>query len=245
MNPFGLGLGRVVVGEGDFKVTEVEAEDNPVLRVHACNSSIFWLRGFCLTAIVLLTLASASSSMAACLPPGQELPADTVNNFLANPSSIFDSSGDKLTQQVRDLAASNPATLSPIIALLKNASLDQQRSIGSGLGQAAAVLCLRSDPNFAADIQQQIAASQSESARLSYAAMTGNTATGATGAGGGSPGGVGGDTSSSSTKGTGTGTTFFFSAEASKNNGTNYFSGSVTGISGTTGTVLAAQPTSP
>jgi hypothetical protein len=74
---------------------------------------------------------------------------------------------------VRDLVASNPATLPLIIGLLANANPAQQTAIGTGLGQAAG-LCIRPDPAFAADIQSQLAGSTSDNAKNAYAAVTGN-----------------------------------------------------------------------
>lgn len=204
------------------------------------------LHGLSLAAAIFAIMASLSSAKAACVPSGQELPSETVSKFLADPNSILGSSGDNLTFLARDLAASNPATLAPLVALLKNATQDEQRSIGSGLGQAAAVLCIRTDPIFAADIQQQVAASLSDSAKQSFAAITGNNPISATGAGAGaSPGGVGGDTGAPAARGNGTGTASLFGPEGTQNNGANYFTGGVTGISGISTTARAGLPTSP
>jgi len=199
-------------------------------------------------AVGTISLVSVQAASAACLSGDQKLPAATVNNFVANPSSILGAAD--LAQTVRDLVASDSSTLSPVLALLQGASGDQQSAIGSGLGQAASVLCLRTDPNFAAEIQDRVNNSQSAPAKTAYAAITGDDknrtlATNASGAGI-SPGGVGGGTNPAATTGNGTGSTFTFSAESVRGNGLNYFSGGVTGISGVTSTTTtAAQTTSP
>ncbi|RXT47707.1 hypothetical protein B5V03_15660 [Bradyrhizobium betae] len=194
-----------------------------------------------------ISLISVQVASAACLSGDQKLPAATVNNFVANPSSILGAAD--LAQTVRDLVASDSSTLSPVLALLQGASGDQQGAIGSGLGQAASVLCLQTDPNFAAEIQDRVNNSQSAPAKTAYAAITGDKnrtlATNASGAGI-SPGGVGGGTNPAANTGNGTGSTFTFSAESVRGNGLNYFSGGVTGISGVTSTTTtAARTTSP
>jgi hypothetical protein len=195
-----------------------------------------------------ISLVSVQVASAACLSGDQKLPAGTVNNFVANPSSILGAAD--LAQTVRDLVASDSSTLSPVLGLLQGASGDQQSAIGSGLGQAASVLCLKTDPNFAAEIQDRVNNSQSAPAKTAYAAITGDDknrtlATGGSGAGI-SPGGVGGGTNPAATLGNGTGSTFTFSAESVRGNGLNYFSGGVTGISGVTSTTTtAARTTSP
>lgn len=194
-----------------------------------------------------ISLVSVHAVSAACLSDDQKLPAANINNFVANPSSILGAAD--LAQTVRDLVASDSSTLSPVLALLQGASGDQQSAIGSGLGQAASVLCLRTDPNFAAEIQDRVNNSQSAPARAAYAAITGDDknkilATNASGAGI-SPGGVGGGTNPSTNTGNGNGAAFTFSAQSVRGNGLNYFSGGVTGISGVTSTTTAAQTTSP
>lgn len=109
------------------------------------------------------------------------------------------------------------------------------------------VLCVKTDRNFAADIQQQMAASQSEGAKQSYAALTDNSGIFAKRAGtgaGASAGGVGGDTSTREARGPGFGAAVAFGPEGTQNNGPSDFTG-VSGISGTSATTRAASSTSP
>ena len=141
--------------------------------------------------------AGIGSAGAACYTPAQQLPAETVGNFIGNPAQLlseFPSGGAQMISRVRDLVASNPDALAAIMAQLANANGGQQSAIGSGLGQAARI-CLRSDQAFATRIQQSIASSSSDPAKNAYAAVNPDVqigAVGATGAGGGT--GVGGPT---------------------------------------------------
>lgn len=142
--------------------------------------------------------AGVGSVDAACYAPAQQLPATTVNNFIANPASLlsdFPNGGAQMISRVRDLVASNPDALAAIVAQLINANTSQQSAIGSGLGQAARI-CLRSDQAFATQIQQLIASQGTDSAKAGFAAVNPDVQIGAAGASGGGGGtGVGGPTS--------------------------------------------------
>lgn len=210
------------------------------------------LRGRLIIAVGAMVSLTSVPATAACLSGDQKLPATTIGNFLSDPGSILKSSD--VAQTVRDMVASDSTTLSPVLALLQGATSDQQSAIGSGLGQAASVLCLRTDPNFAAEIQDAVNKSQSDPAKTAYAAIVGddkNRILATSASGSISPGGVGGGTNPVGTTGNGQGTTFTFAAEATRNNGLNYFSGNVQGISGTgfgntfNPTSTAARTTSP
>jgi hypothetical protein len=208
------------------------------------------LRGRLVIAVGMVMLTSVSAS-AACLSGDQKMSPTAVSGFLSDPGSALKSAD--VAQMVRDLVASDPTTLAPVLALLQGATADQQSAIGSGLGQAASVLCLRTDPNFAAEIQDGVNKSQSAPAKTAYAAITGDDkqrilATG--GAGSISPGGVGGGTNPTANPGNNQGTNTVFGPEGTGNNGLNYFSGGVAGISGISGfttntTSTAARTTSP
>jgi hypothetical protein len=126
-------------------------------------------------------------------PPSR---ADIVAKLQANPAQIFlDASGNTLTvaaliSAVRDLAVADKNALKPIVEALKLASTEEKSAIGTGLGQAAQAL-LKTDPPFAAEIQQALAASGDSAAILAFAAVTGNVPIGATGGGAGGAGGAG------------------------------------------------------
>src|SRR5262245_3724351 len=66
-----------------------------------------------------LTLSGPAWS--AAYAPGQQLSAQTISEFTANPSQIlnqFSSGGGQMISRLRDLLASDPATLAPILSLL-------------------------------------------------------------------------------------------------------------------------------
>jgi len=127
--------------------------------------------------IVFATLISTLQAGAAQLRP------KSVAEFIANPAQLlqrYPGGGAGLISMIRDLAVSERATLPIIIGLLANASPDQVVAIGTGLGQAAEA-SLTLHPDYTAEIQEAIAASESQSAITAFAAVTGNVAIGATG----------------------------------------------------------------
>jgi hypothetical protein len=122
---------------------------------------------------------------------------DVIAKLQTNPAQIFlDANGNTLSvsaliSAVRDLLVTDKSALKPIIEALKLASSDEKSAIGTGLGQAAQAL-LKTDPAFAAEIQQALAASGDSAAILAYSGVTGNVPIGATGGGAGGAGGAGG-----------------------------------------------------
>ncbi|HUZ33194.1 MAG TPA: O-antigen ligase family protein [Xanthobacteraceae bacterium] len=64
--------------------------------------------------------------------------------------------GTGLISRVRDLAASDPATLNPIVGLLANANSEQSVAIGTGLGQVA-LMAVKTDQAYANQIQESVA----------------------------------------------------------------------------------------
>ncbi|MGY0575845.1 hypothetical protein ACTGJ9_036400 [Bradyrhizobium sp. RDM12] len=191
----------------------------------------------------------SAQALAACYGPDQQLPATTVDEFLGNSRQLLQDpknaeGGPSLIRQVRDLVASNPATLPIVIALLSTANSAQQGAIGTGLGQAAG-LCIRPDPAFAIDIQTQLAATPSEDAKNAYAAATGSPIRSVAGGGGVSGGASGGSTGGSLQSGASFGTGIaLFSSNSTLNSSTNYFTGGTSSASATSFTVFNTATTS-
>jgi hypothetical protein len=142
--------------------------------------------------------------------------ADEIARFQADPKTIFfndqgrPASNPELISNVRELVIADKADLKPVIEQLKLASADEQAAIGTALGQAAQAV-LRTDPAYAAEIQEALAAAGFQNAILAFAAVTGNVpigaagAAGAAGAGGVGGGAGGGGSAGSSSGGTATG----------------------------------------
>lgn len=207
-----------------------------------------WSRSavFTLILVPFLTSFLADRSLAACT--NDPATAQAAANFVSNPSSLLNGpngspSIGQITDAVRDYVAANPQALAAVIGLLKAGGLtaDQQKAIGSGLGLAAG-LCIRPDPTFAAEIQTQIAGTDSADAKTAYAAVTGNQLIGGVGGGGGgggggSPGSAGGGQTAFPTP-TGNSTLQAFTANSVSNTPTNFFSsgGAVSAGSITTST---------
>ncbi|SFI08822.1 hypothetical protein [Bradyrhizobium sp. Gha] len=149
--------------------------------------------------LVAMSGLNATAFAATCYDANQQLPASQVSNFTGNPASLLSGApngGGALISQVRDLAATDSATLPLILGLLNGANDDQKKAIGSGLAQAARV-CVPKDQAYANNIQQAIADTKDPVLVLAYATSAGNdpSGIGAGGSGAGaSPGGVGGAT---------------------------------------------------
>jgi hypothetical protein len=151
-------------------------------------------------------LASPAPVMAAVNPPNppqQALPAQAVQQFLANPKALltqFPDGGPAMIAQVRALATSDPATLNALVGLLSSATPAQATAIGTALGDVAQA-AVTGDPNFAAQVQVAIAVANNVSASSAFNAVIGGdlqltAVTGGVGGGGGGGGGPTGPTGS-------------------------------------------------
>ncbi len=153
------------------------------------------------TSILGLAMAFAPPASAAVYSGRQALSASVIQQFLSDPASLlsqFPNGGPMLVTKVRELAASDPATLPALIGLLKNATPDQASAIGTALGQVA-LMAINSDQPFATDIQTQITQSGNTAALVAFSAVVGgDVKLAATGAGAGVGGGGESQTQSSS-----------------------------------------------
>ena len=136
---------------------------------------------------------------------------DELAKFHADPKTLFlndqgrPASNPELISNVRELVITDKTSLAPVIEDLKLASAEEKSAIGTGLGQAAQAV-LRTDPAYAAEIQEALAATTDQIAILAFAAVTGNVPIGATGGGGaagagGAAGGAGGSSTNSGANG--------------------------------------------
>jgi hypothetical protein len=152
----------------------------------------------CAVIVALTALVLSVGAQAAAYPPQQQLPSQTIQDFMKNPSQLltqFPNGGGMMISRVRDLMASDQATLSAILSLVPNANAEQKAALGAALGQAAR-LYVRNDPAVAGLIQQQVAATNDPDLIRAYRAVAGDIETGGVGgAGGGSTGAIGGQTS--------------------------------------------------
>jgi hypothetical protein len=200
------------------------------------------MKAKCLVMLVVgaAVLVLSAAANAACFNPRQQLPANTISTFLANPNQLleqFGSGGSKMISEVRDLAASDPSTLAAIMGLTGMANNDQLKAIGIGLAQAARV-CGRTDQAYGAQIQQAVAGSNNSELVLAYTSGTGDVPIGAVGGGGT---GTGGPTGGIGNIGGTSGTAQTFGGSPTANSFTNLLnSGSVgtsTTITGTTSNI--------
>jgi hypothetical protein len=151
------------------------------------------IRSFVVVAASVGFIALSGPVWSAAYAPGQQLSQQTIAEFTANPSQLlnqFPSGGGQMISRLRDLLASDPATLAPILSLLQNANSQQKAALGAALAQAAR-LYQRADQAFAAQIQQAVANTQDQELIVAYAAAAGDQPIGA-GGGAGSAGGPGG-----------------------------------------------------
>ena len=152
-----------------------------------------------------LVAGFAPLASAAVYSPRQALPSDAIQQFMGNPSALlsqFPNGGPQLITKVRDLAASDPQTVSALISLLKSANPDQASSIGTALGQVA-LMAVNTDPAFANEIQTEVAQSGNSSALVAFGAVVGGDIKLAAATGPGGAAGGGGESQTQSTSGLG------------------------------------------
>jgi hypothetical protein len=145
--------------------------------------------GLGLTDAAMAEITGSSADRACFLPPAK-LPVDAVNAFLSRPQSLLDDNptgGLRLSTATRSLAGSSEATLDVLITLSSNATADQKAAIGSGLARAAAS-CAAQAAEYAALIQQKIAASGSTELITAFVSASNQIQTAALGGQAGSPG---------------------------------------------------------
>ena len=124
-----------------------------------------------------LVMAVGGFAQAACYSSRQQLPNQTLAQFIANPGQLqsrYPTGGARMISMVRDLVASDPAMLPRVLDLSASSNADQINAIGAGLGQAASV-CSRGDPAFANEIQQMVAAVNVQPLAVTFAAVVGNS----------------------------------------------------------------------
>ena len=122
-----------------------------------------------------LVMAVGGFAQAACYSSRQQLPTQTLAQFMASPGQLqsrYPTGGAPMISMVRDLVASNPAMLPRVLDLSASSNADQINAIGAGLGQAALV-CSRGDPAFANEIQQMVAAVNVQPLAVTFAAVAG------------------------------------------------------------------------
>ena len=128
------------------------------------------------SAIVGLVIASVPPATAAIYSPQQALPANTVQQFLANPGSLlsqYPKGGGEMVSRVRDLAASDPATVDALLGLLKSANPEQATAIGTALGQVALMAIRANDPAMGVDLQTKVAQAGNVPALVAFSAVVG------------------------------------------------------------------------
>lgn len=118
----------------------------------------------CILGVVLLASGLAASRLALA---ASALPATAIAQFVADPPALlaqYPDGGGGLIARIRDLAASDPSTLNPIIDLLATANPSQTNAIGTGLGQAALAV-VKTDQSYAATIQAALVAATDKSTK--------------------------------------------------------------------------------
>jgi len=149
-----------------------------------------WTSSIRITALVAISLGLTNFAQAACYPPEGQAPRGWVQDFLNNPQKVLGDNptgADDLARAIRNLVASDDATLPMVIKLLGSANPQQLAAIGSGLALASRV-CLgtgvEADQLFAGTIQSQLAASGIGIAITAFVTEGGqDSPTAATGAG--------------------------------------------------------------
>ncbi len=124
----------------------------------------------------VLMLGVGGAAQAACYSSGQELPALVVSQVINDPGRLltqFPDGGPQMISLIRDLVASDPGALPPIINLNAKANDGQIQAIGIGLGQAALV-CSRTAQAFAGEIQLMTATADNQPLSQAFSAVMGD-----------------------------------------------------------------------
>ena len=178
---------------------------------------------------------------AACVSPASGASQASIDRLMASPAALlerFPEGQGALVSEVRNYVATNFSTLGPIAGLIPSANADQRRSIGAGLGQAAA-MCARSEPETARRIQEAILAADSREVSLAFQGVVGDRPTAAVGPGGSganSGGGLGGGgLTSLAGVGGGSGATYSYNTPAVTNTGYTFGTGGGSSVSPTSG----------
>ena len=130
---------------------------------------------FCGAAFMGAVLAATPSAMSAVYSAQKALAADTIQQFLADPAALltqYPTGGPQMITRVRDLAASNPATVDALLGLLTTANPDQASAIGTALGHVA-LMAVSNDQPFVTDLKTKVAQSGNVSAITAFSAVVG------------------------------------------------------------------------
>jgi len=222
-------------------------------------TSSTWIKGrlgACTLAFAVF-FGAVGHGEAACYGPNQQLPAQVVSDFTGNAAQLltqYPDGGVQMISRIRDLAASNPATLQAIVGLITTANKDQKTAIGSGLAQAARI-CVPPNQTVdpaneqfgSVDIPSAITQANDADVKTAYLAILGDVAlaagaTGAGGVGGGSgSGGIGGSPAS----GSGSGGIATFNSFSTRTSSFTYSPSTSAGVGAPSVTTTASTSVSP
>lgn len=154
-----------------------------------------WVANGAGIALFVAGICASVSANAECYAAQYRLPQLQVQTFQTDPAALlsqFPTGGPGLVSAIRDLIASDNATLDTVIKLIATANAQQRAGIGSGLGLAMA-LCIGPDQAYAGQIQAAVAATGDRLAMTAFVSSSGQvTATTAISAA--APAGLGGQT---------------------------------------------------
>ncbi len=154
-----------------------------------------WLANRVGVALVIAGISASTSAFAECYAEKSRLPRLQVQAFQTDPAALlsqFPTGGLGLVSAIRDLVASDNATLDAVINLIATANVQQRAAIGSGLGLAM-VLCIGPDQAYAGRIQSAVAATGDRLAMTAFVS-TSSQVTGTSAISAAVPAGAGGPT---------------------------------------------------
>jgi hypothetical protein len=138
--------------------------------------------------------ATPAAASGGCFVAPAALSQTDVSAFLGNPASLlstYPTGGLPLSTRARALAGSSMAAVDPLLALAKSSNADQKSAIGAGLARTARA-CVANNPQYAAEIQQKVAASGMADVVTAFLAASNDVQTAALGGGAGAGGGAAG-----------------------------------------------------
>lgn len=157
-----------------------------------------WTAGLLASLAIAFGSGPALGQTASCFLAPAKMSEAEIGAFLANPAALLSRNplgGLAMSSDVRALGGSSALAIEAIVSLVATANPQQRSAIGAGLARAAAA-CARTNPEYAAAIQEKVAAIEAPDVIAGFLSASNEVQTAALGAtstvGGGAVGGTGG-----------------------------------------------------
>lgn len=132
-----------------------------------------------LVASTCLSISGASAATSSCLSARSSETDAAAERLAADPASLltqFGTGGGTMAIEVRNATLRNPDLVAQLLALNGKGNTDQMRALGTGLG-AAAVICMRSNPTIALQMQRAVVVAGNTDVQRGFEGVAGDIVT--------------------------------------------------------------------